>query len=162
MTTTSRVSASVGYGEVRPWQQKWRDIQARLTTIERTYVADDANNEEVRLQVEDFFKDCRELADWLLVDADLPEAMLYVVTDPALAVCDGLAQTIKHHTRNGRARDPLSARISWVHGGEGVRVQIDWSRPSGESGTEDALHLAGKCEAAWLRFFRRHGLKENA
>src|SRR4051794_8362001 len=88
-----RASASVGYNPVRPWQEKWRDIDAGLVMLESFYVRDDANNEDARRGVEDFFKACRELADWLKAHAPRPEAMTFVNTDPALQICDGMAQT---------------------------------------------------------------------
>lgn len=153
-----RASASVGYNPVRPWQQKWRDIEGGLAVLEDLYTRDDANNEDARRAVEDFFKDCRELADWLKEQAGKPEAMVFVNTDPDLMLCDGMAQTIKHHTRSSqRNPDPLTVRVAWVHTGP-IRVEIEWSRPSGATGTEDALGLARRCAAAWQSFFQQHNL----
>ena len=46
-----------------------------------------------------FFKDCRELADWLWQDhqsLDKPTVMDFVMADPDLRLADGLAQSIKH------------------------------------------------------------------
>lgn len=148
---------SVGYNPVRPWQQKWQDVEIGLRVLEAFYARDDANNEDVRREVEDFFKACRELADWLEQHAGKPEAMTYVNSDPDLMICDGMAQTIKHHTRNSTRRDPITARVSWVRGGP-LRAEIEWTRPSGARGTEDALDLARRCVAAWEQFFRQHGL----
>ena len=148
-------SGSVGYNPVRPWQQKWRVVRSGLSAIEATYAANDINDEVIRRQVEDFFKDCRELADWLKEQAGKPEAMAYVNSDPDLVLCDGMAQTIKHHTRAGS--DPISAWVARVRSGP-IRVDIEWSRPSGASGTEDALDLARRCVVAWEGFFQQRGL----
>ncbi len=155
-----KASASVGYNPQRPWQQKWSDVVHGLEVLEEIYRRDDLGNEDVRRQVEDFFKDCRELADWLKQQAGTPQAMSYVNTDPDLMLCDGLAQTVKHHTRSGA--DPITARISWVHGGSGVRVEIAWSTPSGATGIEDALALARRCVKSWERFFQQEGLNPRA
>jgi hypothetical protein len=153
------VSASIGYNPRRPWQQKWRDVISSLDAIQETYRQDDLNNEAVRRQVETFFKDCCELADWLQEQAGNAKALDYVKTDRDLRLCDGMAQTTKHHTRDpNRGRDPITARISRVDGGQGVRAEIEWSTPSGSTGTEDALDLAQRCKSAWERFFQRHGL----
>ncbi|PWK41665.1 hypothetical protein [Actinoplanes xinjiangensis] len=126
--------------------------------LEDLYSRDGASNEDVRREVEEFFKSCRELADWLSEHAGKRDAMTYVNSDPDLVLCNGMTQTIKHHTRRpGRDPDPITARVSWVHGG-GVRAEIEWSRPSGPRGTEDALDLARRCAAAWTRFFQQHRL----
>ena len=157
--TAFDASVSVGYNPDRPWQQKWRDVQNGLSGIEQVYAAADINDEVIRRQVEDFFKGCREMADWVKEQAGKPEAMAYVNSDPDLVICDGMAQTVKHHTRRPqRDPDPLTARVARVHGGGGVRVEIDWSRPSGASGTEDALDLARRCVAAWESFFQQNNL----
>ena len=159
VTATLTASGSIGYNPVRPWQQKWRDVITGLDALQVTYRQRDLDNEVVRRQVETFFKDCCELADWLRKQADSPNAMNYVKTDPDLKLCDGMAQTTKHHTRAPSSKqDPITARISWVHGGQGVRAEIEWSTPSGSTGIEDALDLARRCKSAWERFFAQHGL----
>jgi hypothetical protein len=79
-----------------------------------------------------------------------------------LRLCDGLAQTIKHHTRNRKPspkdRDPITARISHVRSGFGVTAQIEWCSFSGLSGSEDAYDLARRCVAGWEQFFKQEGL----
>lgn len=159
-TCTFNASASIGYNPQRPWQQKWRDVISGLDALQATYQQSDLNNEVVRRQVEGFFKDCCELADWLQEQASRPQAMSYLKSDPALKLCDGMAQTTKHHTRKSGNRnpDPITARISKVYGGQGVRAEIEWSTPSGSTGSEDALDLAQRCRTAWERFFQLHGL----
>jgi hypothetical protein len=125
-------------------------------------------NDQVRRVVEGFFKDCRELADWLWQDhedtgLDKPTVIAFMMTDPDLRIADGFAQTSKHHTRRGSRLnpDPITARIKDVSvGPSGSRVFIDWWRPSGAHGMEDALDLARKCVNAWQRFLADRGLTQ--
>lgn len=77
-----------------------------LMVLRATYGQGDLDNEVVRRQAEDFFKDCRELADWLKRQAGRPEAMSYVNSHPDLMLCDGMAQTTKHHTRTASGTIP--------------------------------------------------------
>ncbi|WP_158713455.1 hypothetical protein [Streptomyces sp. NRRL F-525] len=159
VTVALDASGGIGYNPQRPWQQKWRDVISGLDAIQATYLQNDLDNEAVRRQVETFFKDCCELADWLREQAGKADAMDYVKVDRDLKLCDGMAQTTKHHTRAPSSkRDPITARISRVDGGQGVRAEIEWSTPSGSTGTEDALDLAQRCKSAWERFFQQHGL----
>jgi hypothetical protein len=119
------------------------------------------SNEPVRRAVEDFFADCRELADWLEENAAVPDAQAFVLADPVLHLCDGMAQTTKHHTRRrppDKDPDPITAQISRIEGGSGVRAEIHWLSVTGKSGDEDALDLAHRCVAAWRRFFAAQGL----
>jgi hypothetical protein len=156
----SAVGISIGYGPNRPWQQKWHDARHGLEELEATYRKDSENNDIVRRRVEDFFRDCRELADWLKQSANRPEAMSYVNTDSDLELCDGMAQTTKHHSRKPTQAnpDPITARITRVDSGFGVKAEIGWSSHRGRSGIEEALDLARRCMAAWRRFFQKYNL----
>lgn len=156
ITAAVDASVSIRYNPNRPWQQKWRDVLSGLRQIEQTYGQNDLDNEIVRRQIEDFFKDCREFADWLKHSAGKAEAMNFVATDPDLKLCDALAQTTKHHTR--KLKGSIRAWIAEIHGGRGVWAEIEWSDPSGNTNTEDALDLARRCVSAWRRFFGHHQL----
>ena len=153
---------AIGYAPQRPWQQKWHDIVDLFEQITNTYRTR-LGNEPVRLMVEDFFGSCRELADWLTKDAHNTQALAFVNSHPDLRLCDAIAQTTKHHTRDkqpsNKDPDPVTARITRVISGPaGVQVEIGWSSVSGTSGTEDALYLARKCMTAWQSFFQQQGL----
>jgi hypothetical protein len=117
----------------------------------------------LRRVVEEFFKDCRELADWLWQDhqntnLDKSAVITAVMGDPNLRLADAIAQTTKHHTRSGS--DPITARISRVViENDYMRARVGWRRPSGSYGKEDALELARKCVDAWRRFLMQHGLE---
>jgi hypothetical protein len=162
-----QLTIGIGYAEHRPWQQKWQDVEHGLERIESAYDVTQGQgqygNEHVRRVVEGFFKDCRELADWLWQDhqstnLDKPTVIAFVMADPDLRIADGLAQTIKHHTRTGT--DPITAHITDITiGAEERNAKIGWSRPSGAKGSEDALDLARKCVDAWRRFLAGRGLK---
>jgi hypothetical protein len=162
VTATMSATASVGYAPTPAWTRKWRDVLDGLAELEGLYSLPDTSNEPARRAVEVFFARCRELADWLQHNAAVDKADLYDLrsTDPALKICDGMAQTTKHHTRTRDRRnpDPITARVSWFHGGPGVHLDIDWSTASGASGTEDALDLARRCVSSWRAFFAAHGL----
>lgn len=80
---TGTVSTKVGYGPLRPWQQKWRDVLHNLEQVEIAYAKDAMSNEPARRIVEDFFKDCRELADWLKHSAGTTQAVSYWLFHPA-------------------------------------------------------------------------------
>jgi hypothetical protein len=155
---------------LQPWQQKWRDVEHGLEQVERAYDTTQApqhDNEYVRRVVEDFFKDCRELADWLWQDHQSTglgkkTVMDFVMADADLRLADGIAQTAKHHSRRPSRLnpDPITARITDISTGPGGRdVKIGWSQPSGAKGSEDALDLARKCVDAWRRFLTGRGLK---
>jgi hypothetical protein len=158
----------VGYDEHRPWHEKWRDVQDGLEQIENAYAATESDgyygNERVRRVVEGFFKDCRELADWLWHDhqstgLEKSTVLAAVMSDPDLRVADGFAQTIKHHTRRATKvnPDPITARIIDISvGAGGSRAFIDW-RGGGGHGREDALNLARRCVDAWKRFLAGSG-----
>jgi hypothetical protein len=153
-------SATVGYNPRRPWQQKWQEIVDAQADLAAAYTQPRGSQETYRL-VEHFFKVCRELADWLTQDAGNSRSMAFVNTDSALRLCDGMAQTTKHHTRKpmGKNQDPITARIASISGSSsGDRVLIEWQSWSGQQGTEDGLDLANRCVAAWEKFLKQEGL----
>ena len=127
----------MGYDLDRPWEQKWQDVTHLLQEIIATYGIR-MGNDPVRRMVEGFFDSCRELADWLERDTG-KAALAFVNTDPDLRLCDGFAQTTKHHTRTRKPdkKDPdsITARIRSISSGPvGVQVEIGWSSVSGKSG----------------------------
>jgi hypothetical protein len=157
-----RPTIAIGYNEPRPWQQKWQDVLHALEQLERAYATEEGQgNEDVRRVVEEFYKTCRELADWLWADrqntgVDESAVRAFMRDDP-LRLADAMAQTTKHHTRWGN--DLITARVSEIRvGPDGARAQIGWSRASGESGAEDALDLARRCVVAWQDFIAQNGL----
>lgn len=151
---------SIGYTNPRPWRQKWQDVLGALELIERAYTTQEGlSNDDVRRNIEDFFKACRELADWLWQDAGVNKAtvMKRVHGSHYLRLADAMAQTIKHHTRAGQ--NQITARIAEIRTGpDGARARIDWSKTSGGKGSRGALDLARGCVRSWQRFLREQKL----
>jgi hypothetical protein len=146
----------IEYGPDRPWEQKWGDVTRLFAEIERVYATRAGSTDDVREAVETYFKATRELADWVKHKTG-KDALALVNTDPALKICDGFAQTLKHHTRTKVGS--ISARIFNIDTAPpGVRVEIAWRVDSGPETTVDALDLARDCMAAWRRWFSQEGL----
>lgn len=151
---------AIGYTSPRPWRQKWQDVLDALKPIERAYTTQEGlSNEDVRRDIEDFFKACRELADWLWQSTGVSKStvMKRVHGSHYLRLADAMAQTIKHHTRTGQ--NPITASIAEIRiGSNGARVRIDWSKTSSRKGSRDALDLARGCVRSWQRFLREQRL----
>jgi len=154
-------SSVIGFTTPRPWKQKLQDLVDALEPIEHGYKTNQGlSSEGVRRDIENFFKICRELADWLWQNAGVSEqtVMQYVRNSHYLRLADAMAQTTKHHTRTF-GKNPITAQIAELRGTpDGYRVRIDWSRPSGSIGSRDALELARGCVRSWRRFVRTQKL----
>jgi hypothetical protein len=157
-----RPTVAIGYNEPRPWKQKWQDVLEAFGRVKSAYTTKEGQgNEDVRRVVEDFFKICRELADWLWQNTTVNEFAVrgLIRRSPSLRLADAMAQTTKHHTRRRGKDDPITAHITEIRvGPDGASAQISWSRASGANGSEDALDLARRCVKAWRGFFVRRGL----
>ena len=161
VTPGLRFAVAVPVKVLRTWQRKWRDLQHELQTLENTYAGKVLNVDELTRQVEYFFKTCRELADWIQEATGQP-AIAYVKSQPALDLCDAVAQTAKHYTRDpsrGRDSDPITAIVVQLYGDEtGIHADIEWTKESGADGVADALDLARRCRDEWRGFFQMHDL----
>jgi hypothetical protein len=150
----------IGFTAPRPWRQKLQDLVDALVPIEHSYATNKGlSSEAVRRDIENFFRYCRELADWLWQNTGVNEqtVMQFVRNSHYLRLADAMAQTTKHHTRAGK--NPITAQIEEMSGNpDGFRARIDWSRPSGSSGSRDALELARGCVRSWKRFVRTQKL----
>lgn len=127
-----RPTIAIGYNAPRPWKQKWQDVLDARGKVTSAYTTKEGQgNEDVRRVVEDFFKTCRELADWLWENADVDKSAVRGLMErsPSLRLADAMAQTTKHHTRQPRERDPITARITEIRvGPDGASARIGWSR----------------------------------
>jgi hypothetical protein len=157
------VGIEVTYGSQRPWYERWLDVQRRLKELEGFYQPESRHgNDIMKGRFEEFFVTCLHMVDWLHQDTTTgltdTQVWTFVDGDPDLRICEGMASTWKHHTRNTR-RPAITARIGKVrtNPGGGGRVWIDWS-DGNSSGTVDALDLARRCEAAWPKYLAANGL----
>jgi hypothetical protein len=157
-----RPTVAVGYNDPRPWTEKWQDVLEAFGKVKSAYKTKDGQgNEDVRRVVEDFFKTCRELGDWLWENTNINKSDVIglIQRSPSLRLADAVAQTIKHHTRRRGKGDPITARVTGIRvGPDGASAEISWSRASGPRGSEDALDLARRCVKAWRGFLVRKGL----
>lgn len=152
----------VQYGPQRPWSSRWFDIQQQLEAVEaacqpRAY----KGNAPLKLAFENFFTQCYHFADWLWDDTSTglskTTVRAYIATNAALNICAGFSNTAKHRTR--QKTSDMTAVISSVgYNATGVQVVVSWAE-NGASGTEDALHLAQDCVAAWQTFLKTHSLR---
>ena len=144
----------IGYPAPRPWEQKLQDLVAALEPIEYAYTTNKGlSNEGVRRDVEDFFRYCRELADWLWQNTAVSEQTIrqLIKNSHYLRLADAMAQTTKHHTRTGK--NPITAHIAEIRGtSNGFRARIDWSRAKRHSNNSARNPAAAR---GWSRA-RRH------
>jgi hypothetical protein len=148
------ISVRAEFGE-RPWEEKWGEVTRLITEIEAIYTTR-GSIDVARRTVEGFFKAARELADWIEAQTG-KNAIRFVNNDADMAIPDGLAQTLKHHTRTKPGS--ISARIARIDTAPpGIRVEIAWRRPDDPETNEDARHLARRTVAAWRRYFAQEGL----
>jgi hypothetical protein len=164
VATAPAPSIAIGHTNPRPWQEKWQDILDALKPIEHAYTTRDGlSNKDVEQDIRGFFRVCREMADWLWKNTSLSKdtVMKRVMKSHYLRLADAIAQTTKHHTRDVTRRNPnpITAGIAETRiTPDGARVRIDWSRPSGSTGSRDALELASGCIRSWRRFLREQNL----
>jgi hypothetical protein len=164
VATAPAPSIAIGYTIPRPWQQKWQDILDTLKPVEHAYTTKGGlSNEDVRRDIEAFFRACREMADWLWQNTNLSKATVLkrVRNSHYLRLADAIAQTTKHHTRAtiNQNPNPITAGVAEIRiTPDGARVRIDWSRPSGSAGSRDALDLANGCIRSWRRFLHEQNL----
>jgi hypothetical protein len=147
-------SVRAEFGE-RPWEEKWSEVTRLLAEIEAIYT-NRGSIDVAREAVEGFFKAARELADWIKAKTG-KNALGFVNDDADMAIPDGFAQTLKHHTRTKAGS--ISARIASIDAAlPGIRVEIAWSTSGGPETKVDALNLARTTVAAWRRYFAQEGL----
>jgi len=151
---------TIGHKKQGSWQQKWMDTEWLLADLRKLYGTDTVSNVTLRILIEAVLKTCRELADWLWEHPSetrmtSKQVLKFVHADPALSVCDGLAQTSKHNRRS-QGKDPLTA---WVAEVTDNSATVKWENASGSvTGQRDALELCEACADAWLAFLKREGL----
>lgn len=154
---------SIGYPEIGVWEQKWAYIENKLTELEDIYRQTNIGNDRAVAVVEELFRLCRELADWLWHNpTGLSESTVqsFIHTNQDLRICNGFAQTTKHNVTRATKKDPdpISAHVS-KFSTQPVRIEISWENQSGtQYGQEDALDLGKRCVQAWHAYLTQHGL----
>lgn len=152
----------------RPWCQKWSNTLTALESLEEAYRrVPKGGNLEVDARVQRFFGECNDLPDWLKSDKvslpNLPDRDVndHATGDHNLRVCNGIANTHKHHTPT-RGKDPVTARICRTRTTDsGASVTIEHSSPSDPNPRHvDARDLSRACVASWRAFFKGHGIVE--
>jgi hypothetical protein len=161
-TTAQSSGLGVSYGEEVTWVTKWHDVSRQYVAVQiecdpRTY----RGNEYVKQNLEHFFNTCFELESWIESDESngltRGDIRKFVESDTALRIGRGIAQTTRHSKR--LSQSAMTARIVSVHHDKsGVRAIVQWAE-KGQSGTADALELAGSCIDAWVSFITGNGLQ---
>lgn len=145
------------------WGQKWDNTNYLLQELRNTHENQaELSPHTFKALLERLFTSYRELADWLWEDdtALTKEDVLdYVYSDPALKICDALAQTCKHRKRNAKSKhDPITAWLSKVSS-RGADARVNWENEDQTiKGEGNALELAEQVADAWWRFFESAGL----
>lgn len=161
VTVTGDVHIEATFGQHRPWYEQWHDVRKHLEQVEAACTRSGYKGvDTVRRTFDGFFVECTHLADWLWSDESTgltdAEVLKYVNNDSDLRLCKAAANTGKHHTRNNP--NALTAKVgSLVTNGNGVDVEVHWSKGSA-SGSTEALALARNCVASWDRYLKSKGL----
>jgi hypothetical protein len=162
VAVATAVKASVGYGADRPWYAQWYDVREHLRTVDADCQPGAyQGNQRVKRAFENFFTECFHLGDWLWDDKATgltkKQVSAFILKDPALRVCEGVANTSKHRTRSQPGA--MTAWIASVTPDEkGTRATVEWSQ-SQNSGTTDAFAVARRCVDAWDGYLKAIGLQ---
>jgi hypothetical protein len=153
-----RADVAVPLEAQRTWQRKWRDVLHARQALADTYAGNALDVDDFTRRVENFFKTCHELGDWIEEATGRP-AKTYAKQPPTLEVCDAVAQTAKHHTRQ-QSGSPITAIVVRLYGDHQKRMHADleWNDNAGRRGKDDALKMADRCIGEWRRFFLQHSL----
>jgi hypothetical protein len=152
------------YGSIFAWQEQWANVLDLLKEIERYYQPGNfPGDRTVRRSVRYFYLECFHVGDWLWEDKGTTltkdDVAPFVLADPALSICEAMANTSKHHTRSNPKW--MSAWVHSVTHNQELDVAdavIEWKKGA-TGGTIDALDLARQCYMAWRGFQKSRGLK---
>ena len=159
----------MAYAPDRPWQEQWAAVLNGLEELRKAYAGrtDGPRDTNRWRQIPiEFCEDAYHLKDWVKNDPLVPLAVrdgvkTFVRSSTAIRLVGDLANTHKHRTRDGGG---TAARIAFVDLQPGsstkATFRIEWTRPDGKTGTEDALDVAEAAVAEWRAFFAANGLSE--
>lgn len=161
VATALRPGVSLSFNSDQPWYAKWHNVRQRLAAAEEACRPSSyRGNDAAKRTIEDFFTHCFHMGDWLWEDSStgLTKAQVctFILNDPSLRVCEGLANTDKHRVRSKPGA--ITARIKSISPREsGTEVSIEWSQGT-NTYSEDALDLARRCLAAWEGYLLTNNL----
>ena len=161
VTDVMQPGIRIDYNPNRPWYEKWYDVRQHLDALEAVCRSGAyPGNDPVVRSCKTFFTECFHLGDWLWDDPSTglteQEVQQFILGDPALRICEGMANTNKHHSR--RKATYVTARISSVNSDDkGTQASVSWSQGK-QSSSDDALDLARRCVAAWQGYMAAKGL----
>ncbi|MCR1162317.1 hypothetical protein NEK97_12675 [Paenarthrobacter sp. UW852] len=177
--TLEAVVVEVGYSEAEPWLSKWDDVIRDYEAVEEAFLAEGTDNRVIRHRLLRFFEDCWHLVEWIKRDTQLPAEVAEKVVKAAwnadpMVLCEAIASTSKHHTREGRKGQPekVTARVMSVTMPQGIgkwspTVTVTaWNPEAPEPQDHDARTLASDCISWWRSFIKQNRLpvpwEENA
>ncbi|WP_166651759.1 hypothetical protein [Arthrobacter sp. AG258] len=163
------MAAGFFYGEHQSWFSKWDDVTRDYTAVDEVFTGHGTKIHVIRHRFLRFFEDCWHLVEWMKRDTELPSSVRERVVKAAwgadpMVLCEAVASTSKHHTREGRNGRPskASARVSAVmlqQGDWSPRVSITVRQPeTSESRDYDARTLAADCMSWWHSFAEQNKL----
>lgn len=147
-----------------PWQEQWSTVRQLLAEIEKYYQPGGFPQDwTMKRNVKYFFIECFHLGDRLWEDKatgfDEDEIKKFILADPALKICEAVANTSKHRTRRNS-----KAMVAWVHSVthnqvvEAGDAVIKWEQEQ-NTAEVDALWLAKECYSSWRQFQKDKKLK---
>jgi hypothetical protein len=158
----------VGYNPEPGWAQQWHTIQYHLARLRQQYSGErEVDNQEMGQTVTALMIALWHLIDWLREDGDIQGPLNKLLTTgsiysrirddfPALLVCGGFANTVKHSKRRNPCE--LTARNA-TFSSAGPKMTIRYGLAGDDRASNvDALELAEQCEKAWRDLLSEHGV----
>lgn len=167
--TLEAVDVEIGYSEKESWHSKWDDVTRDFEAIEEAFTIEGTDNRVIRHRLLKFFEDCWHLVEWIKRDPNLSAAVREKVMKAAwgadpMVLCEAVASTSKHHTREGHKGQPekATARVMAVRmplGGWSPTVKITvWQPETPGPQDHDARTLAADCMSWWRSFIKQNEL----
>jgi hypothetical protein len=150
--------------DVRPWQEMWALLQFNLEMIDARYDSDRPGTMPRILAVKNealnFFITCFHFADHLWSDpavggrTNKQDVHAYVKANESLELAADIANSFKHHTRDGAKR---LIRIRWFTTSP-ISAAVGWTDSNGTIHRRDVRDLAHSADDAWRAFLGSHSL----
>lgn len=163
------VVVEIGYSQQESWLSKWDDVRRDYEAVEEAFAVKGTDNRVIRHRLLKFFEDCWHLVEWIKRDPQLPTAVRAKVMKEALGadpmvLCEAVASTSKHHTRQGHKGRPekATARVMAVtmpqdNWSPTVKITV-WRSETTEPQDHNARTLAVECMSWWQSFVKQNEL----